>query len=378
MMAVMSLGASPGQLGLLYALSSGPALIVGLAAGDYLDHAARRPVLIATDLARALILITLPLAAWLGLLSMFQVYAAAALVGAGAVLFDIADHAYLPGLVGKAQITDANAKLSLTEAVAETGGPALAGVLFQWLTAPIAVSFNAATYVGSALLLAAIRTPEPARDTQVKRAGWVDGVIIGGRTAWIDPRVRALLVMTGLGGLFGGFFGALYIAFVLRDLGLSPFMLGLGIAAGGVGALTGSLIAQPLARRLGVGPAIYASGALSALGTMIVLLAPARAPGAMTALVVSQFLGDAFGVAPLILSASLRQSVLPQKVLGRVGATFRALAGGSAVAGSLVGGGLGQVLGLRPTLLLAIAGLLIGPLIGAGSPLRKVKEMPAD
>lgn len=377
MMAVLGLAATPGQLGLLYALSSGPALLVGLAAGDFVDHTARRPVLIATDLARAAILITLPIAAGLHLLSMLQVYAAAALVGASSVLFDIADHAYLPGLVGKALVTDANAKLSATESVAEMGGPALAGVLFQWLTAPIAVAVNAATYIVSALMLARIRAPEPPLEAGAHRRGWVDGVVTGARTSWKEPRVRVLLLMTALGGLFGGFFGALYIAFVLRGLGLSPILLGLGVATGGVGALAGSALAQPMARRLGVGPAICLSGALSALGTMIVLLAPANPAGGMACLAVSQFLGDAFGVIPLILAASLRQTLLPQSVLGRVGATFRAAAGGTAVAGALAGGALGQVLGLRHTLLIAIAGLLLGPLLGALSPLRRVKDMPA-
>ncbi len=151
--------------------------------------------------------------------------------------------------------------------------------------------------------------------------------------------------MTGIGGLFGGFFGALYVAFVLRGLGLSPALLGLGIATGGLGALAGSLVTMPMARRLGVGPAICASGALSALGTMIVLLAPANLVSGIAALVISQFLGDAFGVVPLILAASLRQSVLPQSVLGRVGATFRVVGGGTAVAGALLGGALGRRLG---------------------------------
>jgi MFS family permease len=184
--------------------------------------------------------------------------------------------------------------------------------------------------------------------------------------------------MTGVGGLFGGFFGALYIAFVLRGLGLSPALLGLGIATGGVGALTGSLLAQPMAERLGVGPAICASGALSALGTMIVLLAPTTPVGAMACLVVSQFLGDAFGVVPLILAASLRQSLLPLNLLGRVAATFRTVGGGTAVVGALAGGALGEVLGMRETLLLAIGGLLLGPALGALSPLWKVKAMPTD
>lgn len=376
MMAVLGLDATPEQLGLLYALSSGPSLLVGLAAGDFVDHASRRPVLIAADLARAAILITLPLAAWLHLLAMPQVYAAAALVGAASALFDIADHAYLPGLVGKGLVTDANAKISATESLAEMGGPALAGLLFQWLTAPIAVAVNAATYVLSAVWLARIRTPEPPLAAGMRRRGWIDGVIIGARTAWAEPRVRVLLVMTALGGLFGGFFGALYIAFVLRGLGLGPVLLGLGIATGGLGALAGSFLAQPMARRFGVGPAICLSGALSALGTMIVLLAPSTPVGGMAALVVSQFLGDAFGVVPLVLASSLRQTLLPLNVLGRVGATFRAAGGATAVVGALAGGALGQALGLRQTLLIAIAGLLIGPLIGALSPLRRVRAMP--
>ena len=377
MMAVLGLAATPSQLGLLAALASGAALLVGLSAGDFIDHTARRPILIAMDLVRGLVLIILPIAAWLGLLSMLQVYFAAAVVAAASVLFSIADHAYLPGLVGKAQITDANAKISLTESLAEMGGPAVAGVLFQWLTAPIAVAVNTVTYLVSAFFLWRIRAPEPAPAQRREGSGWVNGVVTGARTAWAEPRVRILLVMAGFSGLFGGFFSALYIAFVLRGLGLSPALLGLGIATGGVGALAGSMLAQPMARTLGVGPAICLSGALSALGVLILLLAPPEPVAAMTALVVSQFLGDAFGVVPLILAVSLRQSLLPNAVLGRVGATFSAMGGGAAVGGALIGGALGQALGLRETLILAIGGLLIGPTIGALSPLRRVREMPA-
>ena len=138
----------------------------------------------------------------------------------------------------------------------------------------------------------------------------------------------------------------------------------------------GSLLARPIARLVGVGPAICLTGALSALGTMILLLVPATPVGAMSGLMVSQFLGDAFGVVPLILASSLRQTVLPQRVLGRVAATFRAMNGAAVVVGALAGGALGQTVGLRPTLLLAIAGLLAGPLFGALSPLARVREMP--
>lgn len=378
MMAVSSLAATPAQLGLLSALANGPAVIIGLACGDFVDHARRRPILIAADLARAAVLVTLPLAAWLHLLTLLQVYAAAALVGAGSVLFGIADHAYLPSLVGKARVADANAKIGATESLAEMGGPALAGMLFQWLTAPIAVAVNAATYLVSGLILARIESPEPPRDPALRRRGWVDGVVTGARTAWREPRLRALLFMTGVGGLFGGFFGALYIAYVLRELGLGPVLLGLGIATGGLGALVGSLLAQRVGRWLGVGPAICITGVLSALGTLIVLLAPRQPVGATAALVISQFLGDAFGVVPLILAMSLRQVLLPHSLLGRVGATFRALNGGVLVAGALAGGALGGVFGLRATLIAAICGLLTGPLYGALTPLWAVKAMPTE
>ena len=377
MMAVMGLAATPGQLGVLYALSSGPALIVGLGAGDFVDHSRQRPILIVTDLVRAAMLVTLPLAAWLHVLSIWQVYAAAAVVGAMSALFEIAHHAYLPGLVSRTLITDANARISATESVAEMGGPAVAGLLFQWLTAPFAVAVNAITYLVSALFLAGIATKEAPHPQAKTRRGWWDGVLTGARTSWQEPRVRPMLIMTTVSGLFGGFFGALYIAYVLRGLGLNPVMLGIGIASGGVGALAGSLMAQPMARRFGVGPAICLAGALSAMGTCIVLLAPTDKAGAMGCLVVSQLLGDAFGVVPLILATSLRQTLLPRALLGRVDATFRAAAGGLAVVGALVGGALGGTLGLRPTLLLAIAGLLIGPVLGALSPLAKVRTMPA-
>ena len=359
-MAVIGLAAQPGQLGVLAALSSGAALVVGLTAGDYVDHTPRRRILIATDLMRAAVLVSLPIAAWLGVLSMLQVYVVAALVAAASVLFAIADHAYLPSLVGKPLVLDANAKISATESVAEMGGPALAGILFQILTAPIAVAVNAVTYLISALFLAGIRRPEPALEGRHRR-GWRDGLVTGARTAWGETRVRSLLIMTGTGGLFGGFFSALYIAYVLRDLGLGTALLGLGIAAGGVGALAGSALAQTMARWLGVGPAISISGALSALGTMIILLAPAEPVGGMACLVVSQFLGDAFGVVPLILASSFRQAV----------------GGAAAVVGALVGGVLGEAIGMREALLLAIAGLMIGPAIGMLSPLRQVREMPA-
>lgn len=375
-MAVVTLAAQPAQLGVLASLSSGAALLVGLAAGDYVDRTPRRRILIAADLLRAAQLVSIPLAAIAGALALWQVYAVAAGVAACSALFAIADHAYLPSLVGREHLLDANGKISATESMAETGGPALAGVLFQWLTAPIAVAVNAATYILSAAFLARIRTPEPAPD-RTRRGDWWGGVVGGARAAWSEPVLRALLAMGLISGLFGGFFSALYIVFALRDLQVTPALLGLAIAAGGAGAFIGSALAQPVARALGVGPAILITGAASGLTALaIAFIPPGQASGAV-GLIATQVLGDGSGVITVILAVSLRQGLTPQALLGRVGATFQAAAGGAAVAGALIGGLLGELGGARLGLLVAGGGLLLAPLLGSLSPLRRVRTMPS-
>jgi predicted MFS family arabinose efflux permease len=376
MMAVMGLAATPAQLGLLGALGSGPALIVGLAAGGFVDRARKRRVLIAADLVRAAVLALLPLAAWLGMLSMLQVYAAAVLVAAASVLFDIADHAYLPVLIDRDQLTDGNARISATESLAEIGGPALAGVLFQWLTAPIAVGVNALTYLVSALFLAGVRKPEPEADRSGPTPGWTEDVAAGVGAAWHERGVRPLLLMTASNGFFGSFFLALYVVFALRVLHLTPVMLGVTIAAGGIGAMAGAVFAQPLARALGLGPAIVVSAAVAAAAALLIPLAPADPRLGMSALIAAQLLGDSFAVAGAVLAGSLRQAILPQAVLGRVAATFQAAGGGASVAGALIGGLLGGAVGPRTALLVAAAGLMAAPLIALASPLRRLREMP--
>ena len=167
--AVLSLEAPPALLGGLAALSLAPGLIVGLTAGGFVDRSRRRGVMVGADLARMAVLLTVPVAAWLHLLTMAQLYVAAVLVGSASVLFEIADHAYLPGLVGREHILDANAKLSVTDSIAEIAGPALAGALIQWLAAPLAIAVNAATYLVSALFLGGIKareTPPPPAQTK--------------------------------------------------------------------------------------------------------------------------------------------------------------------------------------------------------------------
>lgn len=372
--AVLVLAAGPQALGLLSAVRSAAGLAVGLTLGGFIDRRPRRGLMIGMDLLRAAALVTIPVAALMGWLSLAQIFVVGAVVAAASALFAIAAHAYLPGLIAKAELTEGNARLSATESVAEVGGPALAGVLFQWLTAPAAIALNAVTYAASAALLGAIGKPEPPPEPEPP-ATLLKDLRTGAGAAWSEPRVRALLLMGAVMTLFGSFFAATYVVFALQTLGLTPSLLGLTIAAGGAGALAGSVAAGPLSRALGAGPAILLGFFGWAAANVLIPLAPADPVLGTAVLVTAQILGDGLAVAAMVLAASLRQSLAPQNLLGRVGATFHAAEGAAGIAGALAGGLLAAQLGLRGAMFVAVAGMALAPLIGVLSPLRGVRKI---
>lgn len=375
--AALSLGASPAQVGLLAAVANGPALLVALAAGGRVDRGKRRGLMMAADLVRAAMLASLPIAALLHALTLPHLYLAAAVVGAASVLFEIADHAFLPTLVERDDLMEANASLSATESVAEIGGPALAGVLFQLLTAPLAIAVNAATYLASALSLAMIRSREHEPEAAAGPAPrWTDDIALGFAALWRNLLTRPVFLITALHGFFGGAFAALYILFCVRVVQLSPAQMGLTIACGGVGALAGALLAGRITQLLGIGRALLLALSMVALSVLLIPLAPANPSGGMAVLMTGQVLGDAFGVAIMILSASLTQSLLPSALLGRAGAALKATGGGLAVAGALLGGLAGEIVGVRGALWLGVAGFLATPLVVLASPLVRLREMP--
>lgn len=376
LVAILTLHATPAQLGVLAALSRGPGLIVGLFAGGWVDGARRRPILIGSDLVRCLLLLTVPLAAWSHWLTMPQVYGVAALVGAASVLFDIADHAYLPSLIGKPHLLEGNAKLAVTESTAEIGGPALAGVLFQIFTPPIAVLVDAATYLVSALSLGTIRAPEPPASPRHQDQHWLSDLRFGFAAVMAQPLVRPMLLMTVVQTFFGSFFAGLYMLFAIRTLGLSTSLMGVTIAVGGVGALSGALLARLSVARLGPGPAIIVMGMISAVSALLIPLAPASVLGGTIVLMIGQWFGDAFAVAAMVPASTLRQTVFPREMLGRTGAVFHVATGAMAVVGALVGGVAAEHIGIRPTMWIGALGIVAGQLILAFSPLRRLRQMP--
>jgi MFS family permease len=374
--AVLALHAGAGEIGVLAAIRAAPALLVGLTAGGMVDRARRRKVLIACDVLRAAVLLIVPVAAYTHHLVMADIWLAAALVGALSVLFDMADHAYLPSLIDRRLLIDANAKLGATESVAEIGGPAIAGALFSALTAPLAIAVNAVTYLASAAILATIRAKESVAAGPQARMTWRADAAAGFQISWRDPAIRSLLLMSATTGMFGGFFSALYIVFAVTTLGLTPAMLGATIAVGGLGALAGAAIAPWLGARLGLGGALIAAAASNALFDALIPLAGGSPVRGMGMLMAAQFLGDAVGTAALIYATSLRQGLLPLEAMGRVAGAFAAAAGLAAVAGALIGGELGRLGGMRPALFVACAGLALAPIWCLASPVRRMRSIP--
>ena len=366
--AILTLGASPTEVAVLSALGVAPGVLVGLFAGGRVDRTARRPLLVGADLVRALLLLTIPAAAWLGALSMPQLYAVAAATGAATTLFEIADRSFLPSLVGPERLVEANARLEATDSVAESVGPGIAGVLVQALSGPAAVALDALTYLWSALMLGRIRAREEPAAPPEEGFGLLADARAGLRACMAHPLVRPLLLAESLMYLFGGFYLALYMVLALETLRLSPAAAGLVIGVGGVGAFAGALLAAPLGRRLGTGPPLAVSLAVGQPANLLVPLAAQAVHLAIPLLVAQQLLGDAFLGAYLIHAVSLRQRVLPAAVLGRANAVFHVATGLLLPAGALLAGPLADALGVPGALWIGACGGLLAAAVLLASP----------
>ncbi|MBS0471926.1 MAG: MFS transporter [Proteobacteria bacterium] len=376
--AILTIDAQPAQLGILAALTLAPGVVVGLFAGGFVDRTSRRRIMVGSDLFRAVTLATIPLAAWMHWLEIEQLYVCAFLVGCANILFNIADHAFLPSLVARGDLVEGNTKLGITESIAEIGGPALAGLMFQFFTAPFAMLGTALTYVLSAGFLFCIGAKERDGAEAAHKENWLSDIGAGFGAVLGQPLIRPIFFVAVLSPLFGSFFAALYSIYCLKILGFTPAVLGLTIAMGGLGSLFGAALSSRLCRIFGVGRAIVLCLAVSALLALLIPLAGGPFWLRVAMMMTTQFGGDAFAVAMMIPMTSLRQSLFPARLLGRTAAAFTVSAGAVAVIGALVGGVLGDRIGVRPTLYIAAALYFATPFIVAFSPLRELRQVPFE
>lgn len=358
--ATITLHANALQMGVLRAASSLPGLLFGLFVGVWVDRIRRRRILIGADLGRALFLVSIPIAAFAGLLNMGQLYIVAFAAGLLSLFFDVAHISFLPSLVQRKDLIDGNSKLETSRAGALIAGPGVAGLLIQAVTAPFAIIVDVLSFLGSALFLSLIRTPEPALVENKQRSSFWSDIRVGLRLVLQNPILRAISLSLMVFNFFLSMISALYILYVIRALGISPAILGFMYTAGSIGFLIGAALAGRAARRLGVGPAIIWGAILCDVPYLLIVLAGGPLIISVPILITAQFLTSIGGPITAINQASLRQAITPDSVQGRVNGTARFIGASMGPIGGLTAGLLGSYLGLRPTLVLATIGIQTG------------------
>jgi MFS family permease len=370
--AVLVLAATPAQMGILGAVDGVSVLLIGLLAGVWVDRVRRRPLMIATDLGRAFVLSTIPLAALLGVLGLGQLYIVAALAGMLTVIFNVASPAFLPSLIAQESLIEGNSKLGMSDSLAEIGGPAVAGPLVQLISAPFAILFDALSFLFSACCLGLIHTREPPPPAQEQHKSLWDDLLEGLHLVLKNPLLSALAASGGIFSLFGNFIGALYALYVIRQLSAPPIFLGFLVATGGVSALLGACVAERVIQRFGLGMTVGLGLFMYGATGLLIPLAGGSVALALSLLFLSQLIGDASVSVYLIAEVSLRQSLVPANMLGRTNASLQFLSQGVAPVGALLAGILGEMIGLRLTILIGVLGVILAGAWLLLSPVRKV------
>jgi MFS family permease len=376
LVALLVLGAGPTEMALLVVAGSLAILLVGFVAGAWVDRVRRRPLLIGTDAIRSLLLLSIPIAYATGALRMEQLYVVTFIEGCLGALFNAAYPAYVPSLIGVDRVVDGNSKLATSSSLAEIGGPGLAGALVQLVSAPFAILVDAVSFAVSAVSLLLIRTPEPARPVRTATTAIRHEVIEGLRLVRHDRVLLPIALRSAVAHVAGSFYGVLYTIYLIDDLHLTPFLLGVVISAGGVGSLVGSLFAARVIRGLGLGPAlIWTAAGAAALGILTPL---AQGPIVLATIMVfiPQLFGDGLQTIEGVAELSLIQGLSPDRLLGRVNATLEVLSHGIAYPiGALSAAAVAGVIGVRGGIALGWAGMAVSILFLVLSPLPRVRTI---
>jgi MFS family permease len=371
---VLALHASAAQMGYLTAAGIAPALVFSLHAGSWLDRRGhRRQAMIATVVGRAALLVTIPIAYWLDVLTLGQLYVVAFLIGSLSVLFFVAYTTLFVSLVPRERYLEANALLNGSRAFSFVGGPSVGGALVQALSAPGALIADAVSFLVSAFTLGSIEPIEPP--TEEAESGHIKA---GLRYLWRSPVIRASLFATATINFFNFVFWALFFLYANRTLGVGPGLLGLVLGAASIGGVIGSILTGRISRRLGVGPTYVLSCILFPAPLVLVPLAHASQPRwlILMLLFASEFLSG-FGVMLLdIVSGSIKTALIPDRLRARVAGAYMVVNYGVRPLGALLGGALGTWIGLRPTLWIASTAAIAGVLWLLPSPLMKMRELP--
>ena len=379
--AISLLGATAGDLGLIGAAGFAPFLLFTLVIGVWIDRWRRRPVMLVANVARGLLLALVPLLAVLGILQIWHLIVIAFAVAVCQVFFELAYQSYVPSLVERRYLVEGNAKLQTAAATAEVGGPGVAGLLIQAVTAPVAIVVDALSFLVSAVAIGSIRKPEPPPDSHDRdpdAGGMLRDIGHGLRLIVRDRYLRAMAGEATTFNLGFTIIETVLLLYVTREVGMTPALVGVVFSIGSLGSLLGAVVAERAQRRFGFGRAMTAAYVVACLPPLLIpLVAPPTLVGA--AVLGASYVLGAIGVASSqVYVYALRQSITPDRLLGRMNSGYRFFVSGMLPLGALLGGLLGELIGLRATLLVG-AGLVALALVWiVASPIPRLHELPGD
>jgi MFS family permease len=381
LLAIIGLGISAEEAAIIAGVDLIAATLASQIAGVWIDRLPRRPVMIAADLLRALLLASIPLAAFMtGGVSLLHLILVSAASGACSTAFDIAERSYLAGLVPTPDLRSVLAKVLGIRGAAEFFGFGAAGLLVGSIGGPAAIGVDALTYVASALLLTALRVREPRLSKATTRQSFLVEAEEGLRRTWAIPILRPLIASSAAIGIYFGLFRSAYMIYVVRTLGLSPEVVGFIIASGGIASFAGGLLTERISLALGTGRAISVSLVIVGIGLALVPLAPGASLTGIVLLVAHQFLSDGFETVWEANQGAIRGRVLPDALQGRANAAFEGVSllgrltgivAGGLIGGSVAGSGAALYLGAAASI---AAGVVIG-LTKLGR-VQKISELP--
>jgi len=376
LVAVLLLDASAFAVSALFVVEFLPFILFAIPAGVWVDRLRRKPILVVADLGRAALLVTIPIAYAADMLTMGHLYAVGFLVGICTVFFDVAYQSYLPALVERDQLVDGNSKLEISRSTSQLAGPGAAGGLVSALGAPVAILLDSISFFLSAVFLFAIRKPEspPERAEGEARPSMLADAREGLSFVIRHPYLRPISICTGTANFFWSMGGALLVVYAVRELEMSPAVLGIAFSLGNIGPLLAAFTTGRISSRLGVGRTILAMSFLFSAAMLLLPLATAET--ALPLFVASGVLGGFGSVAYNITQLSFRQAICPPRLQGRMNAVIRFLVWGTMPLGALLGGALGTWFGLRPALWVAAIGALFTFLPILLSPVPRIREMP--
>jgi MFS family permease len=374
LLAVLTIGAGAAEMGYLTAAALLPNLFLSLPAGAWVDRQAhKRKIMIGADLGRAALIVLVPVLAFAGVLELWHLCMLCFAVGTLTVFYEVADGSLFASVVRRPDYISANSLTNGARAMSFVVGPSIGGVLVQVLTAPFALVADALSYLGSALLLTRIA---PRENAGFGSPG--GGVGIGSGLAFVfrSAVLRQLLLGATVVNLFNYVFHALLILYVTTVLGVSPGMLGALIGIASIGGLVGAAVTGPLTRRFGIGPIVVLGYLAFPLPLVLIPLADGPQPVVIGMLLAAEFLSS-LGVMILDIGAgSLQTAATPVPRLSLVKGAQRTVNYGVRPIGALLGGVLGELIGVHAALWIGAVGAVTGVLFIVFSPVPRMRALP--